>query len=203
MLKVVGEVIATLVLMLMQLIPPALAILEPILKGFTWMLKTLVMPILKFLYKAVALVYNGKANSINWLVTAINKVPFINIKWRMPNMEGELPGLPEPEGDSTEDTATGEDASAAGTGGRNISEITGPTRDLLVDLLTPLARLDSLTSIGNRIYDLLDERLVPRGAGVNIENLTIYGDNIDPILTARQIEEALGENIDFAQAGNL
>jgi len=89
------------------------------------------------------------------------------------------------------------------TGGRQISEITGPTRDLLVDLLTPLARLDSLTSIGNRIYDLLDERLIPRGAGVNIENITIYGDNIDPSLTARQIEEALGENIDFAQAGNL
>jgi len=201
MLKVVGEVIATLVLMLMQLIPPAIAILEPILQAITWTLEKLVMPILKFLYKAIALVYNGIANSINWLVTAINKVPFINIKWRMPNMEGELPGLPEPPAAEEEETAA--DDSTTGNGGRQISEITGPTRDLLVDLLTPLARLDSLTSIGNRIYDLLDERLVPRGAGVNIENLTIYGDNIDPILTARQIEEALGENIDFAQVGNL
>ena len=119
----------------------------------------------------------------------------------MPNMEGELPGLPEPPAAEEEETAA--DDSTTGNGGRQISEITGPTRDLLVDLLTPLARLDSLTSIGNRIYDLLDERLVPRGAGLNIENLTIYGDNIDPSLTARQIEEALGENIDFAQVGNL
>ena len=90
------------------------------------------------------------------------------------------------------------------TGGRQISEITGPTRDLLVDLLTPLARLDSLTSIGNRIYDLLDERLVPGGnSGVTIESLVIYGDSVDPVLTARQIEEALGENLNFAQVGNL
>ena len=49
------------------------------------------------------------------------------------------------------------------TGGRQISEITGPTRDLLVDLLSPLASLDSLTGIGNRIYDLLDARLTEGG----------------------------------------
>jgi len=90
------------------------------------------------------------------------------------------------------------------TGGRQISEITGPTRDLLVDLLTPLARLDSLTSIGNRIYDLLDERLIPGGSGgLTIENLTIYGDSMDPLVHARLIEEALGETIDFAKVGNL
>lgn len=50
------------------------------------------------------------------------------------------------------------------TGGSRISEITGPTRDLLLDTLSPLANLDSLTGIGNRIYDLLDARL-PRFTG--------------------------------------
>jgi len=51
---------------------------------------------------------------------------------------------------------------------------------------------------------LLDERLVPGGnSGVTIESLVIYGDSVDPVLTARQIEEALGENLNFAQVGNL
>ena len=49
--------------------------------------------------------------------------------------------------------------------GTQYAQFTGPDRDLLVDLLTPLARLDSLEGIGNRIYNILDERL-PQMNGV-------------------------------------
>ncbi len=57
-------------------------------------------------------------------------------------------------------------------GGRQISEITGPTRDLLITLLSPLASLDSLVGIGNRIYNLLDARLgspvAAAGGGIDV-----------------------------------
>src|SRR5690606_17823584 len=43
--------------------------------------------------------------------------------------------------------------------GRQIAEITGASRDLLVDLLSPLARLDEQTGILQRIHSVLDERL--------------------------------------------
>lgn len=89
------------------------------------------------------------------------------------------------------------------TGGRQISEITGPSRDLLVDLLTPLARLDSLTSIGNRIYDLLDERLVPGGSSVHIETINIEaGVDLDEESLIARLEESLGERITFVMEGN-
>ncbi len=90
------------------------------------------------------------------------------------------------------------------TGGSQISEITGPTRDLLIDLLTPLARLDSLTSIGNRIYDLLDERLIPGGSGTTVQIGDVYvNGELDRQGLSRELEEILSENIQFAQAGNL
>ncbi len=108
-------------------------------------------------------------------------------------MDEELPGMGEP--DVVEDESEGR----TGTGTR-ISEITGPTRDLFIDLLSPLARLDSLTSIGNRIYDLLDERLNGR-SGVHIERMeiTTFGD-FDA--TIDEIEEALRDRQVFAVRGN-
>src|SRR5690606_20946005 len=62
--------------------------------------------------------------------------------------------------------------------GRQVSEITGPTRDLLTTLLTPLARLDEQTGILGRIYDLLDARLPMMGglalAGGPSFQITVY-----------------------------
>ena len=48
--------------------------------------------------------------------------------------------------------------------GRQVSEITGPTRDLLVDLLKPLANLNSIVSPIQDIRDILDARLPDVGA---------------------------------------
>src|SRR5690606_16595237 len=89
--------------------------------------------------------------------------------------------LPDPPngggGTSGEPTTGGRDRSS---GGRQVSEITGPTRDLLTDLLSPLASLNTLTGIGERIYGVLDERLpmpglmlATAGAGTGGVHVTI------------------------------
>ena len=44
-------------------------------------------------------------------------------------------------------------------GGRQVSEITGPTRDLLTDLLSPLAHLGSIVAPIQDIRQILYERL--------------------------------------------
>lgn len=65
-------------------------------------------------------------------------------------------------------------------GGTKVSEITGPTRDLFLDLLSPLAALPELIGIGNRMVDLLaggatlsPVAIAAPGIGGRIENLTI------------------------------
>ena len=45
------------------------------------------------------------------------------------------------------------------SGGRQVSEITGPTRDLLTDLLSPLAHLGSIVAPIQDIRQILYERL--------------------------------------------
>ena len=87
--------------------------------------------------------------------------------------------------------------SVSARAGRQISEITGPTRDLLTNLLSPLRALDSLTGIGNRIYDLLDERLMPH-SGVTIGEININGTNLSQAEMIEALEEALGERVAFA-----
>jgi len=98
--------------------------------------------------------------------------------------------------------------------GRQISEITGPTRDILIDLLSPLASLNSLVGIGNRIAGILDARLPVMGelglAGVE-GGVVINGDinlypqtaNIDEItqLTAQEIERKISESLIRSRRG--
>lgn len=67
-----------------------------------------------------------------------------------------------------------------GAGGTRVSEITGPTRDLLMDTFAPLMVLPELVGIGNRTFDLLNARLggvptiaAPAGGYGGIGSLTI------------------------------
>jgi len=194
----VGGIIATLFGMLIQLIPPLVSTLTPVLKLVTWILKDIIMPVLELIYKGLAFLYNGIASVLNGIVSAINKIPFVNIKWSMPKMSGEMGDY----GGTVESSASPtSNTTETSSGGSKISEITGPTRDLFTNLLSPLASLSSLTSIGNRIYDLLDSRLK---STVSIGNITINGDSAMNVETlADQLEEILGERMAFASGGNV
>ena len=79
---------------------------------------------------------------------------------------GAGPGLPEDPGGSS---------GGGARAGRQVSAITGPTRDLLTDLLSPLANLGTLTGIGERIYNLLNERLPAPSAWWAGDGLALAG----------------------------
>jgi len=94
--------------------------------------------------------------------------------------------------------------------GRQVMEITGPTRDLLTTLLSPLARLDEQTGILVRIHDLLDARLPmmrdlalagPGGITVNVyAGLGADGRQIgEDVLDV--LEEALADRLTYDRRG--
>ncbi len=58
-----------------------------------------------------------------------------------------------------DDAGGGSGGRDGGTGGRQVSEITGPTRDLLVDLLSPLANFGQIVAPIQDIRNILYERL--------------------------------------------
>jgi hypothetical protein len=106
------------------------------------------------------------------------------------------------------------------SGGRQVSEITGPTRDLLVDLLSPLAHLAQIVAPIQDIRQILYERLPNfnalefAGAGVGIgavgptviiENLNVTAPTtgVDDIsrATIDKIEKALALRISFGIRG--
>ena len=58
-----------------------------------------------------------------------------------------------------DDAGGGSGGRDGGTGGRQISEITGPTRDLLVDLLSPLANFGAIVAPIQDIRNILYERM--------------------------------------------
>ena len=58
-----------------------------------------------------------------------------------------------------DDAGGGSGGRNGGTGGRQISEITGPTRDLLVDLLSPLANFGQIVAPIQDIRNILYERM--------------------------------------------
>ncbi len=106
-----------------------------------------------------------------------------------------MPGMPDVPG-----------ADTPGRGGTQISEITGPTRDLLVTALAPLSSLDSLTGIGARIYDVLLEirdnvivgptpALAGVGGAVTIETINISTANGEPTEISRELVDAIDEEL--------
>jgi phage-related protein len=159
--------------------------LEPFLLQITWLLEKVVTPIISFLSNLIITIYNTIAGVFNWVLGIIDSLPFVSVKYRLPTAENVNPA-----------TATQETQTQASGGGTQVSEITGATRDLLTSLLSPLSSLDSLTGIGNRIYDLLEERLV---GGVTIGTINVTGTS-DNEANARAIEEAISERLAFMGA---
>jgi phage-related protein len=166
---------------------PLLNLLEPFLLQITWLLEKVVTPIISFLSNLIITIYNTIAGVFNWVLGIIDSLPFVSVKYRLPTAETVNPA-----------TATAEESTASG-GGTQVSEITGATRDLLTSLLSPLSSLDSLTGIGNRIYDLLEDRLV---GGVTIGTINVTPANGESVseATAREIEEAISERLAFMGA---
>jgi hypothetical protein len=172
------------VTMIADALMPLLNLLEPTLMQITWVLEKIVTPIISFLSNLIISIYNTIAGVFNWVLGIIDALPFVSVKYRLPTADAT------PQATSESDTTT------SSGGGTQISEITGPTRDLLTSLLSPLSSLDSLTGIGNRIYDLLEKRLV---GGVTIGTINVTprdGETISEA-TAREIEEAIAERLAF------
>ncbi|MFY9174710.1 MAG: hypothetical protein WAO24_05120, partial [Peptococcia bacterium] len=107
------------------------------------------------------------------------------------------------------------------SGGRQVSEITGPSRDLLTDLLAPLAHLSQIVAPIQDIRNMLDARLphfgdfapagAPAGAvGVGGVNVTIQSLSINAPtatvgdigkLTIDEIERAIASRLAFSRRG--
>ena len=173
------EPLMPLVDILATAIEPLLLSLKPAMSVLTWFLEKVFIPIISFVSDLIATIYNWIADVVNWIADKLQKWFGIKIA-RMDYAEG-----------STLDTET--ESSSSGT---QVSEITGPTRDMLVSLLSPLSSLDSLTGIGQRIYDLLDNRLVGGGNSFYI-TVTPSGNEKISEATAREIEEAIAERLAF------
>lgn len=128
------EPMIPLVMVLSEILTPAL---RGIAKVFTWVADIVVE------------IWNALANTINFILGWLGvNIPTISPTWR------EDSGLaPKPEEDD-------KDKDAGGRRGTQISEITGPTRDLLIETLRPLTVLDSLPiyaiAMETAIYEMRD-----------------------------------------------
>lgn len=127
------------------------AVLEPLIP-LVQVLSKILIPVFQAVGKVfawvadiVVSVWNAIANVVNWALGWLGvHIPTISPTWR------EEVGLTEPE----------KPESGGGKQGTQISEITGPTRDLLIETLRPLTVLDSLPvyamAIEKAIYEMRD-----------------------------------------------
>lgn len=123
------------------------------------------------------------------------------------------------EWDDQGSTKSGRDKGSS-TRGRQVTEFTGPSRDLLIDLLSPLAHLAQVVSPLWDIRNILDQRLpnfnasgmefAAAGAGamspaVVIENITVHSSAKDGRQLARdmmdEIEREMARRINFGVRG--
>ena len=228
-LEPIIQAVGSLLDALWPLIEVVLQLLDGALKPVVWLLEKVIAPALGFVADIIAGIANVFIELYNflfgWLFGKIGEVTDgdyspggsrdldpddgITVTPNPKPLPEDDYGAPAP-GDSPNRPAPGR------TGGNQISNITGPTRDLLISALAPLASLDSLVGIGNRIYDLLAARLgavgpanlAPAGFGGNITiaagAIQINGAT-NPALTServlRDLEEKLADRIQFLKRG--
>lgn len=111
------------------------AVLDPVIALFDAILKPIINGLLKL--------WNGIIDALA-SISIFGWKPFEGLKDKRIGLIGE--------GDKN-------DTKEVGRGGRQISEITGPTRDLLVDLLSPLASFGQIIAPIQDIRNILYERL--------------------------------------------
>lgn len=177
------------------------AVLHPVVTLFDAVLKPII---------------NGVLGLWNGIIDALASIsifgwkPFGGLKSRKIGLVGE--------GDSDSGSDSGSDRDRGGSGGRQVSEITGPTRDLFADLLAPLAHFAQLVAPVQDIRNLLYERLpnfntldfagVGGGVTVVLEPgaVVVSGHNLKANeindKMAAQISRKIGEKLKSYRRGN-
>lgn len=174
---------------------PILKILQPVLQWFADQIKNIFIGIADY----IVFCYNWFASVVNTLLGWLGvEIPKISENWR-------------------EENGIDNDANSKGGGsaGTQISEITGPSRDLLVSTLSPLNVLNTLPSyfqgMEKAIYDMRDaflgvgavEGAVTRGVAsivneYHISNVTI---NNNDKTTFDDIMDSLGKRVNTILKG--
>jgi TP901 family phage tail tape measure protein len=103
-------------------------------------------------------------NPAGWIVIAGLLAALAALQAGLQAKLKDINGIPPPTTGGGGSGSTGGGLPFKGGGGAQISEITGPTRDLLVDLLKPLANLNSIVSPIHDIRDILNTRLPNLGS---------------------------------------
>ena len=175
------------------------AVLGPVVTLFD----TILRPVIEFLIG----LWNGIIDALA-SISIFGWKPFKGLKkYRI-----DAPEAPEDSGPSGGTSGRG--------GGRQISEITGPTRDLLVDLLSPLANLNAIVAPIQDIRNILDARLpdfsvmgvmapaaVGAGGSINvtIDRIVVQAADSSPNsvagATVDTIERLIAERLAFARRG--
>lgn len=178
----------------------AMELLGNVLNPVIELIDNILGPVLGWFADIVSGLINFFIDAINVAISALNLIPFVNIK-KVSHVGSDLKSV-----DKTERSS----------GGRQVSEITGPTRDILIDLLTPVANLNSIVAPIHSIRDILDSRLPnfnsmqfefagAGGVSVSIENLNVNSasNSADSVAGASisAIENALAKRIESNRRG--
>lgn len=81
--RILGETLGKMLIPIFQVFGPVVMALA---KGFTMLYNMAIMPLGNMIIKLITTIYNGVASVVNGMIRAINKIPGVNIKWRMDEM---------------------------------------------------------------------------------------------------------------------
>src|SRR5690606_35200019 len=174
----VAQLLAQLIEPVLQQLAPALAVLGeivaaillPVVQAFGWIMEHVVLPIFQTVAKIIAAAWNAIASAINWALGWLGvRVPKINVDF-------------EPDRSiTTKPTEDRDRETGRKSGGPAFAELAGPARQLLVELLRPLANLNTWTGYFERIVAFLAE----------IRDVLAAGFSIDPLAeAARAMQDA-------------
>jgi len=196
LVDVLNPLIEELIDMFGQLIAPLVPIIDILVRILTPVIRA-VAAVFAWMADIVVGIWNALAKTINFLLGWLGvHLPVIEKDWRKDY---------------------GIDKDQGGKAGTQISEITGPTRDLLVELMRPLRVLDSLpvyaASVERAIYSMREAFLAYAGgqaaangaaaAVINnyysISTINIYSSGEQDF---DQLMESLGRRADLALQGS-
>jgi hypothetical protein len=139
---------------------PVLQALTPIIEiisgAFIWFYNKAILPVGNFMIRLVVEINNFVANLVNGLIRAINKIPFVEVDWRMKTMSYDDMKLQEI--DTTVlsaaggETATGSSGGASYTGAKDMyiniyfdrSYVNGDARDIALMLRNEINAAEAL-----------------------------------------------------------